>query len=137
MRFRGSCLALALLLAAGCGDSGPPTGTVKGRLTIGGAAPPEPVLIYFINSSVGQGGAARSDAEGQYSLPQPIRVGEYKVYFERIVEQATGPISTDQEQLKFVPPEYRNEMDSPLKKMVNEGENTIDLDVPSVGSKRK
>lgn len=53
MRVRYAGLALILALAAGCGDPGPPKGTVKGKLTFGGAAPPEPVLITFVNTTIG------------------------------------------------------------------------------------
>ena len=129
MRLRLTGLCLCLALAAGCGESGPPTGTVSGRLTIGGAAPPEPVLINFINSTIGQGSSATTNPDGTYALAQPLHVGEYTVYFERIVE-ASGPVSTAQEQLSVVPKAYRTEQSSPLKKTVNEGDNTIDLEVP-------
>lgn len=117
------------LLAAGCGDSGPPTGTAHGKVTIGGAAPAEPVLIYFINSTIGSGGATQTAADGTYAIDEPMRVGEYTIYFEKIVH-SEGPVGTDQEQLKSVPKEYRNEASSPLKKNVDEGDNTIDIDVP-------
>lgn len=116
--------------AAGCGDPGPPTGTVKGKVLIGGAAPPEAIRVNFINSTIGQGANAETAPDGSYTLPMPLRVGEYTVYFERIVV-ADGPVSTAAEQLTLVPKEYRNEMSSPLKKTVSEEENTIDLEVPS------
>jgi hypothetical protein len=129
MRIVQAAGCLLLLATTGCGESGPPTGTVSGKVTIGGAAPPEPVVVQYVNSTMGQGGTAITESDGSYELAAPIRVGEYTVYFERKVE-STGAVSTAQEQLSIVPKEYRSEMSSPLKKQVNEGENTIDLEVP-------
>ena len=122
-----SLLALTLLL--GCGDGGPPMGTVSGKLTIGGTAPKEPVRVQFINSIIGQGASATTTAEGTYALDHPIQVAEYTVYFEKIVD-AVEPISSNAELLRTVPKEYRNEMSSPLKKSIEQGANEIDLEVP-------
>src|SRR5690606_10866483 len=118
-----------LPLVSGCGDDGPPTGTVSGRVLIDGAAPPEPVVVNFINSMIGQGGGATTDSEGWYELEQPLHVAEYTVYFSKIVE-SQGPISTEDERLNIIPREYANEMSSPLKEEVVEGKNTIDFDLP-------
>ena len=121
---------MAVALLCGCGKSGPPTGTVSGKLTIGGAVPQEPVRVHFINSLIGQGASATTAGDGSYTLDQPIYVDEYTVYFEKLVD-ASGPISTQAEQLQSIPKEYRTEMNSPLKQQVNEGPNVIDLDIPS------
>lgn len=129
MRFQLAGVTLLLLSAAGCGDPGPPTGTVTGKLTIGGAAPPESVLITFVNSTMGTGGSATTGPDGAFELSEPIRVGEYTVYLSKIVD-GSGPVSTAAERLTMIPKEYSNETSSPLKKEVAEGENTIDVDVP-------
>lgn len=123
-------LSLALLLLVGCGESGPPTGTVSGKLTIGGEVPKEPVRVQFINSMIGQGASATTQADGSYQLNMPIHVAEYTVYFEKLVE-ATGPISASEELLLTVPKTYRTEASSPMKKKVEQGANTIDLEVPA------
>ena len=78
---------------------------------------------------MGTGGTATTESDGTYDLGQAIRVGEYTVYLSRIVE-SDGPVSTAQERLSVAPPEYSNEMTSPLKVNVEEGDNTINLDVP-------
>ncbi len=122
-------LSLALLMLVGCGESGPPTGTVSGKLTIGGAAPKEPVRVQFINSMIGQGANATTAADGSYKLDQPLHVAEYTVYFEKLVD-ATEPISANDELLLTVPKTYRSEASSPLKKKVEKGANSIDLEVP-------
>jgi len=132
MRHCTIALGLLLPLLAGCGEEGPPMGTVEGKVTIGGSAPPEPIIVNYINTTIGQGGGARTEADGSYELEFPVMVGEYTIYFSKIVE-SSGPVSTADEQLKTIPPEYGNEMSSPLKKSVKEGENTIDLELPKAG----
>lgn len=131
MSLRFSSLLLVLVLLVGCGDPGPPMGTVQGKVTIGGSPPPESILVYYINSTMGQGGLATTEEDGSYAIDTPFKVGEYTIYFQRIVN-SDGPVSTAQEQLTIVPKEYRTEGTSPLKKQIEEGENTIDIDVPKV-----
>lgn len=126
----GRLALLFLFAAAGCGEPGPPTGTVRGKLTIGGAAPPEPVFVSFANSTIGQGGGAVTEADGTYELPEPLRVAEYVVSLERVPDPAVAEPTNEQRQLTIVPKEYWSPQSSPLKKPVAEGENTIDLDVP-------
>ena len=121
---------LALTLVSGCGDSGPPTGTVSGKVTIGGAPPKEPIRVQFINSMIGQGANATTAPDGSYALDHPIHVAEYTVYFEKLVD-AVEPISSNAELLLTVPREYRSEMSSPLRENVEEGPNVIDLEVPA------
>lgn len=127
---RTSSAGLMFVMAfAGCGDPGPPTGTVKGKLTIGGQAPSEPVMITFVNSTIGSGGNAQTDAEGAFDIPLPMLVGEHTVYVNKIV-QSEGPVSTNAEILSEIPSKYATEGSSPLRKEVKEGENTIDIDIP-------
>ena len=123
-------LTLALLMLVGCGESGPPTGTVSGKVIIGGAAPKEPVRVQFINSIIGQGASATTTADGSYKLDRPVQVAEYTVYFEKLVD-ASEQVSAKDELLLTVPRTYRNEASSPMKKKVEKGANTIDLEVPS------
>ncbi len=123
------CSVMVCSVLAGCGESGPPTGTVSGKITIGGAPPKEPIRVHFINSMIGQGASATTGPEGTYSLDAPIHVAEYTVYFEKVV-QSDGPVSTNAEMLKSVDKQYRTESTSPLKKKIEQGPNTIDIDVP-------
>ena len=105
-------------------------GTVSGKVTIGGAAPAEPIRVQFINSMIGQGASATTSEDGSYVLSQPIQVAEYTVYFEKVVD-AVDPIPSSAEMLLSVPREYRTESSSPLKKNVEEGANEILLEVPA------
>lgn len=130
--FRMVLMLVVVGLISGCGEKGPPMGTVSGKLTIGGAAPTEPVRVQFINSLIGQGASAVSGEDGSYTLDQPIRVDEYTVYFEKVVDYSGGAVSSAQEMLTVIPPEYRTEMSSPLKVSVSEGTNTLALEVPSL-----
>ena len=130
-----SKLAVLMLLVVacvpGCGPSGPATGTVKGKVTIGGAAPKDTIRVNFINSLIGQGGGANAAADGSYTLDQPIRVGEYKVYFEKVIDSSKGPVSAQQEMLNSVPKEFRSESSTTMTQTVNEGSNVINLELPA------
>lgn len=130
MLLRHVFVCIAALGLLGCAEKGPPTGTVTGQVTIDGAPPAEPVRVQFVNSLIGQGASAVTGEDGSYELEQPLRVDEYTVYFEKIVDYSQGPVSTAQETLSTVPSEYRTENSSPLRKLVNEGPNTINLEVP-------
>jgi len=123
-------LGLSVLGFLGCGSSGLPTGTVSGKLTIGGEVPKEKVKISYINSIIGQGAMAITDDDGSYTLDGPLRVGEYVVYFEKFLTEASGPVSTSDEALQTIPSEYRTEASSPMKQTVKEGANTILLELP-------
>jgi len=130
------CLLFGLLVASGCGPSGPPKGTAHGKLTIGGKAPPYPVAVIFVNPSQGLalGGATKED--GTYQLDGEVKAGDYTVYLEKVVN-SDGPVSTSKNVLHIVPKEYRTEDASPLKKTLKEGDNEIDIDVPEAEAAEK
>jgi hypothetical protein len=123
-------VGLTIVTISGCGPAKPPTGTVQGKIMIGGGPPTERLAVYFINSMIGQGSMSAVDVDGSYQLPDPLRPAEYTVYFERLVV-AEGEVSTNQQVAGTVPAAYRSEVSSPLKKTVAEGPNTIDLDIPT------
>lgn len=122
--------ACGLSLIVGCADLGPPTGTVSGRLTIGGAPPTEPVRVNFINSLIGDGAGAVTNADGTYKLDRPLRLGDYTVYLEKVVGSSGETVSTQQETLTIVLPEYLSEVTSPIKEIVQAGANVINLKLP-------
>lgn len=123
-------VGLTIVTIVGCGPAKPPMGTVQGKVLIGGGPPTERLIVYFINSMIGQGSMSPVDVDGSYQLPDPLRPAEYTVYFERLVV-AEGEVSTKQQIAGSIPAAYRSEVSSPLKKTVVEGRNTIDLDVPA------
>src|SRR5689334_192835 len=97
--------SLCLVAAAGCGPSGPPMGTVSGKLLIAGAAPKEPTRITFVNNSIGQGAGANVGDDGSYSLDTPLQLKEYKVFVSKVLGDTGGPVSTAKEMLMSVPKE--------------------------------
>ncbi len=123
---------LAVLVAAGlcgCGEKGPPTGLVKGKVTIGGAPPESPLLVNYSNSLTGQFGMSPTKADGSYDLVVPLRTGEYAVYFDKPSDK-DGPTSLALKGWNAVPKEYLSEETTPLKKTVVEGNNAFDLEIP-------
>lgn len=125
----GLCCLTVLI---GCGEDGPPKGTVSGIVTIGGEPPKEDLRIHFFNSTLGSGSQAKISEEGFYELTSPILVGEYRVYLSKWLDPAKmkGAVSTAEETPTSIPPEYRSEMNSPLTKAVTEGGNSIDIKIP-------
>ena len=84
--------ALCAMLIAGCEDIGPPSGTVSGRVTIGDRAPTEPVRVQFVNPLLGDGGAAITEADGTFKLDRMLRVGDYVIYVERVLDKHGGSV---------------------------------------------
>lgn len=132
---RAIVISLCLSGLVGCGEEGPPTGTVSGIVTIGGEPPTEALRIHFFNSTTGAGSQAPVAEDGLYEISDPFLAGEYRVYFSKFLDpaQLTGAVSTAQEIAKTIPAPYRSESGSPLKKKVAEGENTIDVKIPAAG----
>ncbi len=123
---------MALPLVVGCGPKGPPTGTVSGKLTIGGAAPTEKTRVTFVNNSIGQGAGATVGTDGSYSLETPLPLAEYTAFVSKVLDDIQGPVSTAKEQLTTVPREFRSEETSPLKYEVKQGANEINIEIPGV-----
>jgi len=119
----------ALLALFGCGEKGPPAGMVSGKVTIGGAVPDSPLLVYYSNSMTGQFGMSPTTPDGSYDLVVPLRTGEYKVYFDKPSDK-DGPTSVELKGWKSVPKSYLSEETTPLKQTVVEGDNVFDLEIP-------
>jgi hypothetical protein len=125
----------AAFLLAGCGEKGPPTGFVTGKLTIGDAPPADQVRIIFMDSLQGFSGSAIAGDDGSYEI-RDLRLGTYAVYLEKsggVVngDTANGEISTDADRLMSVPRQYRTDVSTPLKATIVEGANTFDIPVPA------
>jgi hypothetical protein len=128
-------ISATVVLLAGCGEKGPPTGFVTGKLTIGDAPPTDQVRIIFMDSLQGHSGSTVAQEDGSYEI-QDLRLGTYAVYFEKsgvVVngDAANGEVSTDADRLMSIPPQYRTEARTPLKSIIVEGPNTFDLQVPA------
>ncbi|QDT56805.1 hypothetical protein Pan44_48650 [Caulifigura coniformis] len=123
------CSTLFAAGLCGCGEKGPPTGMVTGKVTIGGAAPDSPLLVNYSNSMTGQFGMSPTKPDGSYDLVVPLRTGEYKVYFDKPSDK-DGPTSVALKGWNSVPKTYLSEESTPLKQTVVEGDNVFDLEIP-------
>ncbi len=130
-------LFLGVVTATGCGESGPPMGTVAGKVTIAGAPAQDAIRVSFVNNSIGQGSGANVKPDGSYSLEQPLPLAEYTVFLTKIPEASDGPATTASEVLSSVAREYRSEEKSPLKFEVKEGANQFDIDAPAPAAAKK
>lgn len=122
------CAAVLVLavLVVGCGESGPPTGTVKGKLTVNGQ-PYGDAAVVLLGNETGQVGQADLQPDGSFQMAQPLPAGKYTVFLSpKIVDTAEPtPIVID----KSVPEKFWNEGTSGVTVDVAEGENDIPIDL--------
>ena len=129
---------LAILLTAGCGDSGPATGTVSGTVTVDGTAPGIGSSISFISED-GKSPSSGSLLEaGKFSVKVPV--GKMKVAIRALRPMAkqrpkqdgpsSGEISEDS-----LGEEYSDEKKTTLKIDVKSGSQEKNWDLKSIGKK--
>ncbi|MEQ9411791.1 MAG: hypothetical protein RIK87_29010 [Fuerstiella sp.] len=111
----------------GCGEAPPPTGTVSGVVEF--VKPPTSSLdLLVISPSTGKGASTQIAEDGAFEFEEPLLVGEYTAYLapqsDPTIQEAVA-VTLD----KAVPEKYWNEVQSPLKISVSEGENTVSLKV--------
>jgi len=101
------CLALTLLLAAGCGTSGPARYPVSGTVTFNGQAVPQGQIVFMPSD-----GSAPPDAGsivgGKYSL----RVSAGKKRVEITADRETGkvdPVMGAAPRESYIPARYNSE----------------------------
>lgn len=134
----GLTTTLLLLMAVGCGDSGPPRATVQGRVTFDGV-PIESGSIAFIPAQGTKGPSVGGSIRGgSYHLPSkdgPV-VGPHRVEIRatrktgRQVQagsEAANPSATIDEIEMFIPLKYNSE--STLTADVQSGTNTFDFEL--------
>ncbi|PHS17645.1 MAG: hypothetical protein COA78_02665 [Blastopirellula sp.] len=118
-------LLILTLCLVGCGDSGPPTGTVEGTITLDGKPYTGASIIVF-SIDTGAGSNANLTADGGFKLEDPIPVGSYVAYLAPAyddTETEAKPVVID----NTVPSKYWNESETDLKVEVKEGENKVTL----------
>jgi hypothetical protein len=86
--YRWAVLAAAILVAAGCGDSGPPTAKVTGTVTAGGKPITNATVLFSIKQ--GGSGSGTTDDQGKYSALVPL--GDAKVAVLPAPAAARSPI---------------------------------------------
>src|SRR4051794_9424835 len=83
-------LLAGVLVAAGCGMSGKPSGRVEGTVSVRG----QPVTrgnVNFLLKDKGVGAVAPIDATGKYAFEQPIEAGTYLVSVTPLPPEPSPP----------------------------------------------
>jgi hypothetical protein len=145
-------LSVLLVMAAflGCGDSGPPLASVKGKVTLYGR-PYAKGIVTFTPQDGGPTGSSPTDENGDYELwssgKRGAQIGKHKVSVTTIIDQpkTTPPAQTSSDDPSYtafgnptdykkveskkepIPAKYNTETE--LVREVNSGSNTIDLDL--------
>jgi len=125
-----TCIAvLAIAIIVGCSDPRTPkgpTGTVSGAVKYKG----EPVTVGFIvfqEPTTKKGGSASLEADGKYTIPIPMEVGEYNVGFPPPEppppHEETKPIPSP------LPSKYHIPEQGVVKYTVIAGQNTADFNL--------
>jgi hypothetical protein len=118
----------ALLVTAGCGSSGPELATVSGTVKMDGA-PLADASVQFVPVS-GRPSYGSTDANGYYELEFTAAKsgavpGEHTVRVS--THRRADPDSGAKGQPERIPTKYNSK--SEIKKTVNPGKNTIDIEV--------
>lgn len=136
---RRAGLMTALLFTPGCGGSGPELGPVDGTVRVNGK-PVSGLRVYF-NPDVeerGQPSPGRSsygvtDEQGRFSLtyddPDAPRPGAVVGTHVVVVNDPDAEDQTKRVQVSRVPMKYTRITETPLRKTVASGAQTIDLDL--------
>lgn len=123
-------LVLPLLLTLGCGEKPKPTGTLSGTVSFNGENLTTGTVNLYCNAQ-GSGTMVRINADGTY-LTGPVPVGTYTIGIEKIIlGPSEEPPERYEEFPENVPKIYQNMMDSPMTVEIKEGENTMDIEVPT------
>ncbi len=121
--------AIMTVTLFGCSGEGP-TGDVQGTVTLDGQPFTQGSVVFF--SAVGvPAGVAKLGLSGQFSLDEPLPVGEYQVAIQPGEDELPagaenpnpGPPAVS------VPPKYMSETTSGLTATVKEGENSFPFDM--------
>ncbi|GAB4137731.1 MAG: hypothetical protein Tsb009_05400 [Planctomycetaceae bacterium] len=131
------CLGLVFLVAGCGGDDGPVYAKVTGKVTLNGKPVPNGTVL-FVPQGDTQGGVATGAIakDGTFTLVGPsgkgVPVGKHKVLVQ-CIEESSGPDS-DQNPLEgmakcVIPVKYTSEKTSDIIKTVEEGEQTINIEL--------
>lgn len=124
----------------GCGSSGP-SGTVTGKVTVGGNPPPANTQVIFVEANTSKTAGGITTADGSYSLrmgdSNQVATGTYSV----AVRPPVRTIS-DEEAMELsmkgetpdlgtggIDPKFTNPETSGLSFTVNQGANTYDITI--------
>lgn len=122
----GLTAVVVLLAAVGCGEEEAPVGEVMGKVAVEGEALEEG-YVNFEDPARGIGMSAEIK-NGAYRFPNPIDVGQYKVYIQPL-SMAPTAVSPTGPPKGPIPIQYLYAGSSPLEADVVAGQNTIDFDL--------
>ncbi|MEO9595273.1 carboxypeptidase regulatory-like domain-containing protein [Rhodopirellula bahusiensis] len=122
-----SAIALFTTLSLGCSES-PSVGTVAGTVSLNGK-PYADAAVMFLDSTTGQAAGTDIQAGGEFSLKDPIPTGTYSVYLAPktvpMTEGSPEAVKIDE----AVPEKYWNEATTDVQAVVNEGENSVTIEL--------
>lgn len=132
MRLAFTCGVIA---AAGCGQGRPPTGTVRGTVTIHGERLAAGQVCVI--SEAGVGAIAMVAADGTFGFTDPLPMGEYTAWLEPPAREPGGPPGTSPSSAsvdeitwqRWVPRGYRTQSSSPLRFVVQPGANAVPIEI--------
>jgi hypothetical protein len=119
----GALVLANLMWCIGCGGSGIDLGTVEGRVTKGGQ-PAANYWVRFTPTGGGRPGNGRTDSEGRYELVYTFRDKGARVGPNRVDVGTGGEV--DDRGNEISPPVEVLE----IEKVVEGGDNVIDLEIP-------
>lgn len=106
----GTALIVACFALAGCGEGGPPLGTVTGQVTLDGKPAPN-VAVTFMPVEGGGSASGITDANGNYELNHTTRkgapIGKHKVAVTTVQQSQS---TVDMSQIPSDSPEYAKAM---------------------------
>lgn len=119
---------LGLLVLQGCGGDPPqPVGTISGVVEF--ATPPTSGMdLMILSASTGKAASTQIADDGKFTFPQPMLVGEYTAYLAPQSDpDATEAVAVTYD--KSIPDKFWNEIESPLRVTIAEGDNTASLKI--------
>jgi hypothetical protein len=135
--FRRAIIVAGLLpWALGCGASTKgPTGRLQGRVTYEGV-PVRVGTVCVYAPELGVGGSADLGEDGGYAIPEPLRPGRYSV---AILPPSEPPPEDDTaaspgKDYGNLPPMYRDPQQSGLVIDIEQGDNTLNVNMTGRGA---
>ena len=127
-RALGSLLLLgAILVAVGC-ERKVPEGTVSGKVTYKGKAVTTG-SVNFTDSQKGIGSQGPLDGSGNYTIPDPLQVGTYKVFIQPPIPEQLPPGTPPKKPGVAIPSKYQDAGKSTLSFEVKAGKNDINIEL--------
>lgn len=127
-----AAICLAMLTVVGCSNEHP-VGTVKGTVNYNGQPLAEGVL-YVYNKETAEAGEGKI-TEGKFKLLNELKTGTYIAYVTAIPPPPPNPENPPANLWgkfpKDFPVKYQREDKSDLRIEVKEGENDVELTIPS------